>query len=281
MAMKNGILCYDLAMRDFGNHVFEGTAKYYAKYRLSYPDKLIQDIVSVFNLDGRGKLLDLGCGTGELTIPLSKHFDSVIAWDPDKEMLLEGIKKAKKAHANNIKWHRASSKNLEELKTSLRLVSMGGSFHWMQQDVVLNLLFSLITPGGGVAITGGAKPLEFGSETSDKNKIIQGVIKKYLGPDRRAGEHVYRHPEKSFEDYLKESKFQDFQEHYYKIEVTRSVDQIIGSLFSTSFASKKQLGSQAEAFENELRHKLVAFGQASFSESFEISLLTAHKRLKT
>lgn len=265
-------------MRDFGEGIFEGTAKYYAKYRVRYPRKLLDDIVETFHLDGRGTLLDLGCGTGELAIPLSRFFESVIAWDPDKDMLEEGNKKARSAGVKNIIWQKKSSKDLPSLKRSFRLVAMGGSFHWMEQEEVLNQLFDLVEPNGGMAISGGAKPLEFSSETSERDKIIKIVIKKYLGPERRAGEQIYTHPEKSFEEYLQNSKFHDFEEHYYEVELTRNIDEVVGNLFSTSFASKKQLGEQVEEFTKDLRDKLANISKTGeFTEKLELSLFTVRK----
>ena len=35
-------------MRDFGDNVFAGVAKHYAKYRSSYPIGLFEDIVATF-----------------------------------------------------------------------------------------------------------------------------------------------------------------------------------------------------------------------------------------
>ena len=41
--------CYDCTMRDFGDDVFEGTAKYYAKYRPRYPKSLLNEIITTLN----------------------------------------------------------------------------------------------------------------------------------------------------------------------------------------------------------------------------------------
>ena len=265
-------------MRDFGDDIFEGTAKYYAKFRAPLPKQLLDEIISTFTLSGKGKLLDLGCGTGELAIPLAEYFDSVLALDPDEGMLQEGQKKSKKAQVTNIRWQKKSSKDLPSLGEHFRLVTMGSSFHWMEQGLVLNQLFDLVEPSGGLAIVGGAKPLEFSSESSQRDKLVQKVIQKYLGPERRAGKHVYNHPDMSFEEYLQESKFHNFKEHYYRVELTRNIDEIVGNLFSTSFASKRQLGNQVQDFEKELREKLSKLAQdGRFTEKLEFSLFTVHK----
>jgi hypothetical protein len=53
-------------MRDFGDDVFEGTARYYTKYRPSYPQQLFNDIVNNLHLNGTGRLLDLGLRDGRV-----------------------------------------------------------------------------------------------------------------------------------------------------------------------------------------------------------------------
>jgi cyclopropane fatty-acyl-phospholipid synthase-like methyltransferase len=74
-------------MRDFGDDVFSGTAKYHSKYRAQYPQQLFNGILKKFELSGKERLLDLGCGSGELAIPRAPYFEKVLALDPDKEML--------------------------------------------------------------------------------------------------------------------------------------------------------------------------------------------------
>lgn len=148
----------------------------------------------------------------------------------------------------------------------------------MEQELVLNLLYDMVQPGGGVAVSGGAKPLEFSTDASMNDEVTREVIKKHLGPDRRAGKYVYTHPEKSFEEYLQQSKFRDFKEHYYKVEITRSMDEFIGSLYSTSFASKKQLGDKAKDFEKDLTQELSKLtDDGQIKEKLEFSLFTVRK----
>ena len=57
--------------------LFHGAAWYYARFRPPYPDALLDYLISKFELGGRSNLLDLGCGTGQVAIPLSRHFRQV------------------------------------------------------------------------------------------------------------------------------------------------------------------------------------------------------------
>ncbi|MHA2501023.1 MAG: class I SAM-dependent methyltransferase, partial [Candidatus Hodarchaeales archaeon] len=79
-----------LSREDF----FKSTAPYYAKYRLSYPSELFEHLKSSFGLDASKRVLDLGCGTGQLSIALSKSVKEVIAIDTSAEMIEEGQKQA-------------------------------------------------------------------------------------------------------------------------------------------------------------------------------------------
>jgi hypothetical protein len=70
---------------------------------------------------------------------------------------------------------------------------MGRSFHWMNRDAVLAVLFDIVEQGGGVVIV---------SETSvwsEENKhnfeeVTKKVIQNWLGERRRAGSSYYDHP---------------------------------------------------------------------------------------
>jgi hypothetical protein len=89
--------------------LFTGTAWYYARYRPGYPEAFFADLVARFHLDGTGRLLDMGCGTGQLTIPLAQHVAAAIGMDPEPEMLAEAARQAQAAHVTNVTWAQGSS----------------------------------------------------------------------------------------------------------------------------------------------------------------------------
>ena len=67
--------------------LFQGAAWYYARYRSKYPQALFDLLADIFKLDGKGRLLDLGCGAGFVGIHERDRFAEVVGLDPDADML--------------------------------------------------------------------------------------------------------------------------------------------------------------------------------------------------
>ena len=65
-----------------GDGLFRGTAWHYARFRPGCPDALLDLLVERFGLDGDGRLLDVGCGTGQLSLPLAGYVREVVGMDP-------------------------------------------------------------------------------------------------------------------------------------------------------------------------------------------------------
>lgn len=261
---------------------FKGTAKYYARYRPGYPLEFFEHIVDKFKLDGNGRLLDLGCGTGQLAIPLSRYFEDVVAMDPDEDMLNEGKKAAKKFGAKNIKWIRTSSDDLIKLKDRLgkfKLVTMGRSFHWMNQEKTLKILSKMVNPGGGIVIvTDGTSGTRIANKNSKWHKAVKIVIKKYLGEERRAGSSVYVDSKDRFEDIIPKTDFQNMEIYAQDYERTWNLQSIIGNLYSTSYASKFVLGNKQKFFEDELRKSLIKIEpEGRFHENVHLEAITVFK----
>ena len=67
----------------FAVDLYQGTAEYYDRYRLPYPEAMIEDLIARTGVSGQGRLLDLACGTGQLAFPLRRSFAEV--WAVDRE----------------------------------------------------------------------------------------------------------------------------------------------------------------------------------------------------
>jgi len=258
--------------------LFTGTAWYYAKYRLGYPREFFDFVVRYYGLDGKGRLLDLGCGTGQITIPLGRYFQEAIGLDPEREMLAEAQKEAQKAGVTNIKWVLKKAEEMSEALGYFRLTTMGGSFHWMEQEKVLEKIYDLTEQGGGLVIVSDSSS-PWRSEGEEKWKDLQKqIVQRYLGEVRRTGNSYYVEPKERFEALLDRSPFRKFEvfTHDYIREWT--IESVIGFLFSTSFASRRLFGARVREFEQELKDELLNLEPSGrFAEKVRVEALLARK----
>lgn len=258
--------------------LFHGTAWYYARFRPPYPDALFDYLISKFEPGGRSNLLDLGCGTGQVAIPLARHFRQVFAMDPDSDMLTEGRRSATDKDIENIQWIQASSDHLESIGTDLtdlQLVVMASSFHWMDRKDVLGRLHSMIDSGGGIAITGYRS---LWNAEGDWQAAVRSVIQRHVGMERRAGSGHFKEPDARHEAIASQSAFRRQERVVFQVERTWSIEQIVGHLFSTSFCSPRVLGGRRTEFEQDLRRTLRGLrGDGPFEESTALEVITAFK----
>lgn len=236
-------------------NLFKNAALYYARYRLPYPPKFFKVVKDDLCLNGGGRLLDLGCGTGQLAIPLAKYFEEVIAMDPDPEMLRVGKIQAKKVGVRNIKWVLGADRDVTTKMGIFHLVTMGSSFHWMNQPVLLRILDKVIDPRGGIVISTNVG-VNVWNPHYPWQETVKSVIQKHLGEKRRAGSGYYN-KEARFETVLRRSAFKKWKKLRIPQEITWDIRHILGYLYSTSFCSRRFLGNKIKAFEYDMKKNLL------------------------
>jgi SAM-dependent methyltransferase len=136
----------------FAPDLYRGTAGYYYQFRLSYPDALISDLVSRTRPSGRGRLLDLACGTGQLAFALGDRFGEVWAVDQEPDMVEVVRAKAAATGARHIRPVVASAEELRAEAGSFEVAVIGNAFHRLRRAPVARLLYGWLQPGGFLAL---------------------------------------------------------------------------------------------------------------------------------
>ena len=80
--------------QDFRPDLYRGTAGYYEAFRLAYPAGLISDLAARTGADGTRRLLDLACGTGQVSFALRDRFAEIWAVDQEPGMIAVARQKA-------------------------------------------------------------------------------------------------------------------------------------------------------------------------------------------
>lgn len=129
----------------------ESVVQAYA-FRPPYPAETFRILCELVT-DSPATVLDLGCGGGELSIPLAAHVDRIDAVDPSAAML-RLARTRPGGESPKINWFCAMGENFAST-TRYALVVAASSFHWMDWDIVIPKLRPLLVPRGYLALVEG------------------------------------------------------------------------------------------------------------------------------
>ncbi|MEE8338170.1 MAG: class I SAM-dependent methyltransferase [Dehalococcoidia bacterium] len=258
---------------------FDGTAANYARYRPRYSEAVYDALAAAFALDGSGRLLDVGCGAGQIAIALRNRFEAATGIDLNAEMIAEATLQEQAASVDPIEWHAMAAEEIDEALGSFRLVTVSDALHWMDQDAVMARCHARLEPGGGIALLTVGASIGMVAVDEPWQQTVKATIEAWLGPRRRAGGSYYDQPQRSDEAILAHAGFVDVTEGSHRYELDWDCDHLLGYLYSTSYANPGLLGVDREAFEADLRERLLRLEPSGrFACTLESSWLFGRRR---
>ena len=244
--------------------LYAGSAGHYGIGRMPYPPSLADAIGKELDLDGTGRLLDVGCGPGSLTLLLAPLFQAAVGVDADHGMITEARRKAHAANATNIEWRQLRAEELPADLGTFKVATFAQSFHWMDQHLVARRVRDMLGPDGSWVHVGATT--HRGVAGDDRLPYprppweqIDDLIVSYLGPVRRAGQgSLPAGTRGGEEEVMRQAGFTGPT----RIEVgggqvaDRGVDEIVSAVFSLSNAAPHLFADRLPAFEADLRRLL-------------------------
>ena len=249
--------------------LFGSAVAYYARYRPGYPQGMVDKLAARAGLDGTQRVLDIGCGTGQITIPLARHAREVVAIDPVAGMLARGRQAARAAGAGNITWLEGEASQVAAVAApGTDLAVFAASFHWTDRPAVLAALDGVLAPGGAVVVI---NDVLGDSEQPDWVHAIARIRARYLGARRRAGTGIYSHRE-----VLASSAFCTVETLTWSWSRQLTVEEVTGLQLSYSFSTPALLGDKAPAFSSDVRAAVLGLYPAGVvTEPFRVEVLIA------
>lgn len=128
---------------------FNHLADIYEKYRPSYPEEYIKDIIIKCYLDSESLVADIGAGTGILTRQLLHNHLKVVGVEPNLDMR----KVLKKLETNkNFKAIEGTAEHTNLEDNSIDLIVVAQAFHWFDKEKFKKECKRILKPNGKVWI---------------------------------------------------------------------------------------------------------------------------------
>lgn len=242
----------------FRTDLYQGTAEYYDRYRIPYPASLVDDLATRTGLSGRGRLLDVACGTGRVTFALSRHFADVVALDQEEEAVGYAMSVAPDRGVSHVQWRTGRAEDLS-VDGPFELITIGDAFHRLDRRRVASLAMDWLQPGGHIALLSSSMPWG-GSAPWQKVSLdlllhwteVAGSIDN-IPPDLEEAMSLAPNLTVLTDAGLAVVGTYEFEEPY-----VWTVETLAGFAYSTSILSRPALGEHLEGFERDLHDRLLA-----------------------
>lgn len=197
------------------------------------------------------RLLDVGCGPGNLAIGFAPFVGSCTAIDREPEMLRAAHLAVVQAGVD-ITFIQTTLEDLDSGDGSFDFVTIGRALHWLSRETALTVLKRIVAPGGRIAVCG--------STASD------APVNEWLGKFKDIRRAWASDPDESRykidrDQWFASSRFRKIDQINVEHRHTVTVPELVGRALSFSITSPAVLGDRRPQFEEELRAALEPFAQ--------------------
>lgn len=253
-----------MADLEFRRDLYRGTARDYDRFRVRYPQSLVDDLAGRSGADGQGRLLDLACGPGLVTFALADRFREVWAVDQEPDMTSLVAEKAQAAGLRHIRVLTSSAEDLPAPGGYFDLIAIGNAFHRLPRGAVAASALRWLRPGGFLALLYSGPNPWLGD--APWQRAMATVVGHWMtrsgGYDRIPAGYEQDQQDRPDRTVLAEAGFEVLGDREFPTEHAWTVETLTGLLFSTSVLSCGALGDHAADLAEDMRRELGGFESA-------------------
>src|SRR6516162_8534112 len=174
------------AARRYGE-VFDEIAAEYDRRRPAYPDQLVDQACRVAGIGSGDHVLEVGCGSGQLTRGLVARGLRVTALEPGKTLM--ALARQNLAGAGGVEFVNSQFEDALLPREQFRAVFSATAFHWVDPKVSWQKAADVLVPGGTLALVQYCG-LEEPRTKRDQEAALAAIRK--IAPDIAANWPAYR-----------------------------------------------------------------------------------------
>ncbi|GAB2617794.1 methyltransferase type 11 [Paractinoplanes abujensis] len=129
---------------------FGQDAELYDRFRPAYPPRLFTDLDALADLGPHTRVLEIGCGTGQATLPLARRGCQVVAMDLSPDMAARARRNL--AQFPNVTVVAAAFEDWPPPDGPFDVVLSATAFHWLDPGLRMSKVADLLRPGGSLGI---------------------------------------------------------------------------------------------------------------------------------
>ncbi len=133
--------------------LFDTVAELYDRARPAYPPEVFDDLAELAGLREGARVLEIGCGTGQATLPLARRGYRITAVELGAN--LAAIARRNLAAYPDVEVVATAFEDWPLPSERFDLVFAATAFHWLDAAPALRKIAAALRPGGSVAILSG------------------------------------------------------------------------------------------------------------------------------
>ncbi len=163
--------------------IFNSAAQDYDAIRPAYPDQLIEDVIALSGIPDGGKAVEIGCGTGQATLPFARRGYEILCLDIGPDLLAIAAEKLR-AYPN-VQFKEVSFENWPARVGAFDLVYSATAFHWIPPEIGYAKSALALKPGGALAVFSNQHPPPFSGFFTEVQPIYRQLVPEWEGPAAR------------------------------------------------------------------------------------------------
>src|SRR5437764_3184829 len=137
------------AARHYGR-IFDEVAAEYDRHRPAYPDELLDQACRIAGIGSGDHVLEVGCGSGQLTRGLAARGLHVTALEPGKSLI--ALARQNLEGAGEVEFVNAQFEDALLPREQFQAVFSASAFHWVDPKVSWQKAADVLVPGGTLAL---------------------------------------------------------------------------------------------------------------------------------
>ena len=161
--------------------VFNQIAHDYDEVRPGYPEELIAEVISLSRIPDGGSILEIGCGTGQATIPFAKRGYSMLCLDIGEELAALAREKCREVYPN-VEIQVQSFEDWDPKRKTFDLAVSATAFHWIPPEIGYPKVARVLKAEGGLAFFWNYHPTPYTDFFRAVQKVYRRVVPEWSDP---------------------------------------------------------------------------------------------------